>query len=138
LRCFWQSFFRIFVAMKKAIRGIDILMSFIFLLNTLLSGIYLSYFLVSKRDFVTAYCQNQAQPERHCEGACKFAQVTKETSDTPLTEEKAIFLPESFFQEIPILIYSKTFLQKVVHSYFYLCSLSQGVGNTLLRPPQEE
>ena len=41
------SFFRIFVAMKEAIRGIAILMSFIFLLNTLLSGIYLSYFLVS-------------------------------------------------------------------------------------------
>ena len=45
--------------MKKAIRGIAILMSFVFLLNTLLSGIYLSYFLVSKRDFVAAYCQTK-------------------------------------------------------------------------------
>ena len=98
--------------MKKAIRGIAILMSFVFLLNTLLSGIYLSYFLVSKRDFVAAYCQNQAQPERHCEGACKFAQVTKETSDTPLTEKKQYFCLRVSFKKYLYLFIAKPFCKK--------------------------
>ena len=94
-------FFAIFVAMKRATRSIAILLSVVFLYNAILSGYYLSCFLLSKGAFVSAYCQNKQRPQLHCEGACKFAQLTKEQTDAPVSQQKVFILLEVFFQELP-------------------------------------
>ena len=127
-------FFAIFVAMKKAASSIAILLSVVFLYNAILSGYYLSYFLLSKGAFVAAYCQNKARPQLHCEGACKFAQLTKEQTDAPVSQQKVFTLPEVFFQEIPQWELAD-FPIHVSHCYYYTSLTKQEVTFSWLHPP---
>ena len=121
--------------MKKVTSSIAILLSIVFLVNTLLSGVYLSYFLLSKRDFVATYCKNKMYPERHCEGSCKFAQVTKEQTDYSTSEKKTITMPEVFFQEFPKLVFIKHFSKEIIHNYHYTPLSLQEVIHIMFRPP---
>ena len=127
-------FFAIFVAMKKAARSIAILLSVVFLCNAILSGYYLSYFLLSKGAFVAAYCQNKARPQLHCEGACKFAQLTKEQTDAPVSQQKVFTLLEVFFQEIPQWELAD-FPIHVSHCYYYTSLTMQEVIFPEWQPP---
>lgn len=127
-------FFAIFVAMKKATHSIAILLSVVFLYNAILSGYYLSYFLLSRGAFVAAYCQNKARPQLHCEGACKFAQLTKEQTDAPVSQQKVFTLPEVFFQEIPQWELAD-FPIHVSHCYYYTSLTMQEVTFSWLHPP---
>jgi hypothetical protein len=127
-------FFAIFVLMKKTSSGIAILLSIVFLYNAVLSGYYFSYYLLSKGGFVAAYCQNKARPQLHCQGACKFVQLTKEQTNAPISQEKVFILLEVFFQELPQWELAD-FPTLVTHCYYYTSFFEQEVHFPQLHPP---
>ena len=130
-----RYFFTIFVGMKKVAHSIAISLSLVFLCNALLSGYYLSYYLLSKGAFVATYCQNKAHPERHCQGACKFAELTGEQPQAPISQQKPIAPPEVFYQNFPSWEL-EVFTSLVSHCYYYTSLKAQQVLLSWWRPPK--
>ena len=73
------------------------------LLSAIRGGLFFSYYLINPTQFITLFCENKTNTQKHCDGKCFLAKVSSENTQEQ-TDVKFDFTKhqtEVFCVEIP-------------------------------------
>ena len=107
------------------------------LLSAIRGGLFFSYYLINPTQFITLFCENKTNTQKHCDGKCFLAKVSSENTQEQ-TDVKFDFTKhqtEVFCVKIPTfetLILSTT--EQTLLFYYHFATWENIVKETL-RPP---
>ena len=107
------------------------------LLSAIRGGLFFSYYLINPTQFITLFCENKTNTQKHCDGKCFLAKVSSENTQEQ-TDVKFDFTKhqaEVFCVEIPTfesLVLSTT---EQTLLFYYHFSTWENIVKETLRPP---
>ena len=123
--------------MRKKVRFYLIILSCMVLLSAIRGGLFFSYYLYNPTQFVSLFCENKTNTQKHCQGKCFLAKVTSENTSEP-TDVKFDFTKlqvEFFCIEIPSFeVLHFIFTDKNLLFYYHF-STYELINKEILRPP---
>ena len=123
--------------MRKKVRFYLTILSCMVLLSAIRGGLFFSYYLCNPTQFVSLFCENKANTQKHCQGKCFLAKVTSENTSEP-TDVKFDFTKlqvEFFCMEIPSFeVLHFIFADKNLLFYYHF-STYEFINKEILRPP---
>ncbi|WP_297971243.1 hypothetical protein [uncultured Capnocytophaga sp.] len=123
--------------MRKRVRFFVIILSCMVLLSAIRGGLFFSYYLINPTQFITLFCENKTNTQKHCDGKCFLAKVSSENTQEQ-TDVKFDFTKhqvEVFCVEIPTfesLVLSAT---EQTLLFYYHFSTWENIVKETLRPP---
>ena len=123
--------------MRKRVRFFVIILSCMVLLSAIRGGLFFSYYLINPTQFITLFCENKTNTQKHCDGKCFLAKVSSENTQEQ-TDVKFDFTKhqvEVFCVEIPTfesLVLSTT---EQTLLFYYHFSTWENIVKETLRPP---
>ena len=123
--------------MRKRARISLICLSCMVLLSAIRGGLFFSYYLINPTQFITLFCENKTNTQKHCDGKCFLAKVSSENTQEQ-TDVKFDFTKhqaEVFCMEIPT--FEPLYLPVTEKSllFYYHFSTYETIDSETLRPP---
>ena len=125
------------IKMRKRVRFFVVILSCMVLLSAIRGGLFFSYYLINPTQFITLFCENKTNTQKHCDGKCFLAKVSSENTSEQ-TNVKIDFTKhqtEVFCVEIPTfesLVLSTT---EQTLLFYYHFSTYKDINRETLRPP---
>ena len=125
------------IKMRKRVRFFVVILSCMVLLSAIRGGLFFSYYLINPTQFITLFCENKTNTQKHCDGKCFLAKVSSENTQEQ-TDVKFDFTKhqaEVFCVEIPTfesLVLSTT---EQTLLFYYHFSTWENIVKETLRPP---
>ncbi|WP_404981737.1 hypothetical protein [Capnocytophaga granulosa] len=123
--------------MRKRVRFFVVILSCMVLLSAIRGGLFFSYYLINPTQFITLFCENKTNTQKHCDGKCFLAKVssenTQEQTDVKFdftkhqTEVFCVKIPT--FETLNLLSTEKNLL------FYYHFSTWENIVKETLRPP---
>jgi len=125
------------IKMRKRVRFFVVILSCMVLLSAIRGGLFFSYYLINPTQFITLFCENKTNTQKHCDGKCFLAKVssenTQEQTDVKFdftkhqTEVFCVKIPT--FETLNLLSTEKNLL------FYYHFSTWENIVKETLRPP---
>ena len=123
--------------MRKRARISLICLSCMVLLSAIRGGLFFSYYLINPTQFITLFCENKTNTQKHCDGKCFLAKVSSDNTQEQnnikfdFTKHQA----EVFCMEIPT--FEPLYLPITEKSllFYYHFSTYETIDSETLRPP---
>ena len=123
--------------MRKRARISLICLSCMVLLSAIRGGLFFSYYLINPTQFITLFCENKTNTQKHCDGKCFLAKVSSENTSeqTNIKFDFTKHQTEVFCMEIPT--FEPLYLAVTEKSllFYYHFSTYETIESETLRPP---
>lgn len=123
--------------MRKRARISLICLSCMVLLSAIRGGLFFSYYLINPTQFITLFCENKTNTQKHCDGKCFLAKVSSENTQEQ-TDVKFDFTKhqtEVFYVEIPTFETLVLCTTEQTLLFYYHFSTWENIVKETLRPP---
>ena len=107
------------------------------LLSAIRGGLFFSYYLINPTQFITLFCKNKTNTQKHCDGKCFLAKVSSENTQEQ-TDVKFDFTKhqaEVFCVEIPTFESLNLLSTEKNLLFYYHFSTWENIVKETLRPP---
>ena len=107
------------------------------LLSAIRGGLFFSYYLINPTQFITLFCENKTNTQKHCDGKCFLAKVSSENTSEQ-TDVKFDFTKhqiEVFYVEIPTFESLNLLSTEKNLLFYYHFSTYKDINRETLRPP---
>ena len=107
------------------------------LLSAIRGGLFFSYYLINPTQFITLFCENKTNTQKHCDGKCFLAKVSSENTSEQ-TDVKFDFTKhqaEVFYVEIPTFESLNLLSTENKLLFYYHFSTYKDINRETLRPP---
>ena len=123
--------------MRKKVRFFIMILSCMVLLSAIRGGLFFSYYLINPTQFITLFCENKTNIQKHCDGKCFLAKVSSENTSEQ-TNVKIDFTKhqtEVFYVEIPTFESLNLLSTEKNLLFYYHFSTWENIVKETLRPP---
>ena len=123
--------------MRRKARFFIIILSCMVLLSAIRGGLFFSYYLINPTQFITLFCENKTNTQKHCDGKCFLAKVSSENTSEQ-TDVKFDFTKhqiEVFYVEIPTFESLNLLSTEKNLLFYYHFSTYKDINRETLRPP---
>ena len=123
--------------MRRKARFFIIILSCMVLLSAIRGGLFFSYYLINPTQFITLFCENKTNTQKHCDGKCFLAKVSSENTSEQ-TNVKIDFTKhqtEVFYVEIPMFESLNLLSTEKNLLFYYHFSTYKDINRETLRPP---
>ena len=123
--------------MRKRVRFFVVILSCMVLLSAIRGGLFFSYYLINPTQFITLFCENKTNTQKHCDGKCFLAKVSSENTSEQ-TDVKFDFTKhqtEVFCVEIPTFESLNLLSTEKNLLFYYHFSTYETIDSETLRPP---
>ena len=123
--------------MRKRARISLICLSCMVLLSAIRGGLFFSYYLINPTQFITLFCENKTNTQKHCDGKCFLAKVSSENTQEQ-TDVKFDFTKnqtEVFCVKIPTFETLVLCTTEQTLLFYYHFSTWENIVKETLRPP---
>ena len=123
--------------MRKRAHISLICLSCMVLLSAIRGGLFFSYYLINPTQFITLFCENKTNTQKHCDGKCFLAKVSSDNTQeqTNIKFDFTKHQAEVFCMEIPT--FEPLYLPVTEKSllFYYHFSTYETIDSETLRPP---
>jgi hypothetical protein len=125
------------IKMRKRVRFFVVILSCMVLLSAIRGGLFFSYYLINPTQFITLFCENKTNTQKHCDGKCFLAKVSSENTQEQ-TDVKFDFTKnqtEVFCVKIPTFETLVLCTTEQTLLFYYHFSTWEDIVKETLRPP---
>ena len=123
--------------MRKRAHISLICLSCMVLLSAIRGGLFFSYYLINPTQFITLFCENKTNTQKHCDGKCFLAKVSSDNTQeqTNIKFDFTKHQAEVFCMEIPTFepLYLPVTEKSLI--FYYHFSTYETIDSETLRPP---